>query len=109
MIMISGDILREARLRAGLTQAELAARAGTTQSAIARWESGATRPSLESLRRLIHACGLELRLGLEDRDSVDASQIEGNLALTAAQRLDQLVRAVAFIREGRAAMARRLG
>ena len=96
-------------MRAGLTQADLAARAGTTQSAIARWESGATRPSLESLRRLIRACGLELRLGLGDRDSVDASQIEGNLALTPAQRLDQLARIVAFIREGRAAMARRRG
>ncbi|HET6638872.1 MAG TPA: helix-turn-helix transcriptional regulator [Gemmatimonadota bacterium] len=107
--MTSADLLREARLRAGLTQAELAARVGTTQSAIARWEAGATRPSLESLRRLVRACGLELRLAIEDHDPGDASLIEGTLALTPAERLDQLVRTVAFIREGRAAMAGRRG
>ncbi len=41
-----------ARVRAGLTQAELAARMGTTQSAIARLESGAQLPSIKTLLRL---------------------------------------------------------
>ena len=66
--MLSSDLLREARLRAGLTQAELARAAGLSQSAIARWESGRVQPSLETLRELIRACHLELTLGLANYD-----------------------------------------
>jgi transcriptional regulator with XRE-family HTH domain len=47
--VLSADLLREARLRAGLTQRELARRAGTSQPAIARWESGEVIPGLERL------------------------------------------------------------
>jgi transcriptional regulator with XRE-family HTH domain len=107
--MRSGEILREARLRAGLTQSDLAAGVGTTQSAISRWEVGSASPPLETLRRLLLACGLELRVGIEPYDPGEASLVEWNLGLTPAQRLDQLVRTVAFIRDGRAAMDRRLG
>jgi transcriptional regulator with XRE-family HTH domain len=51
-------------LRAGLTQAQLAERVGTTQSAIARVERGRTVPSLARVRELVTACGLELRIRL---------------------------------------------
>jgi transcriptional regulator with XRE-family HTH domain len=44
--------LIRARLDAGLTQEELAERIGTKQPAIARLESGSTRPSFETLQRL---------------------------------------------------------
>lgn len=44
-----------ARVRAGLTQAELAERMGTTQSAIARLESGARLPSVKTLLRFAKA------------------------------------------------------
>ena len=44
-----------ARVRAGLTQAELAKRMGTTQSAIARLESGAQLPSVSTLLRFARA------------------------------------------------------
>jgi len=66
--MISADLLREARLRAGLTQAELGRRVGRPQSQIGRWERGEVKPSLETLRELIRACGLELTLGLANYD-----------------------------------------
>jgi transcriptional regulator with XRE-family HTH domain len=66
--MLSSDLMREARLRAGLTQAELARAAGLSQSAIARWESGRVQPSLETLRDLIRACRLELTFGLANYD-----------------------------------------
>jgi transcriptional regulator with XRE-family HTH domain len=66
--VISGDLLREARLRAGLTQRELATRARTSQPAIARWESGEVVPSFERLRELVRACGLELTVGLANYD-----------------------------------------
>jgi predicted transcriptional regulator len=47
--------LISARVRAGLTQAELAKRMGTTQSAIARLESGARLPSVKTLLRFAKA------------------------------------------------------
>jgi transcriptional regulator with XRE-family HTH domain len=62
-------LVREARKRAGLTQAELAARAGTTQSAIARLERGRSSPSFARVLELIGACGLEVRLRLVQREA----------------------------------------
>lgn len=52
-----GDMVREARLAAGLTQAELAARARTSQAAISQYERGAKSPSAETLARLVEATG----------------------------------------------------
>lgn len=54
-----------ARARAGLTQAELAERMGTSQSAIARLESGKSRPSVATLEKLAQATGSRLRVVLE--------------------------------------------
>jgi ribosome-binding protein aMBF1 (putative translation factor) len=53
---ISAELVR-ARLRAGLSQAELAARMRTSQSAIARLESGQTLPSTKTLLRFAEATG----------------------------------------------------
>lgn len=55
--------LIEARLKSGLSQQELASRMGTTQSAIARMESGHNLPSLRSLLRYADAtqCDLEIQ------------------------------------------------
>jgi len=57
-----GDLLRETRHRAGLTQAELALRSGTRQSAISAYETGRLEPGLGTLRRLLAAAGYELEL-----------------------------------------------
>ncbi len=57
-----GQLVSSARRRAGLTQRALAARAGTSQAAIARYESGRHVPDLRTLTRLVAACGLELSL-----------------------------------------------
>ncbi len=54
-----------ARARAGLSQAEVAARMGTTQSTIARLESGRTLPSLRTLRRYAAATGSRAVVHLE--------------------------------------------
>lgn len=51
-----------ARLAAGLTQADLAARLGTTQSAIARMESGSMLPSVETLCRLATVLGVRFEI-----------------------------------------------
>lgn len=91
--MISGDLLREARLRAGLTQRELARRARTSQSAVARWESGDVVPSFERLRELVRACGLELTFGLANYDDSYDEFITESLARRPAERLANAVRA----------------
>jgi transcriptional regulator with XRE-family HTH domain len=94
--MVSGDLLREARLRAGLTQAELAQRVGTARSQISRYECGDVLPSLETLRRLIRACGLELgfRILNADLEDHDATLIAQTLPLTPEERVDRAVRSV---------------
>ena len=103
--MITGHLIRQARRRSGLTQADLATRLATTQSAVARWEAGGATPSLETLRHIIEACGFELRYGITEPGGSEWSLAQRNLALTHEQRLDQLVRTVAFTRAGRDAMA----
>lgn len=57
--------LIEARTRAGFSQAELAARMETTQSAVARMESGRTRPSTRTLEKVARATGTRLRIHFE--------------------------------------------
>lgn len=63
----AGTLLRQARKRAGLSQVELAARAGVTQSVISAYESGHRQPSIPALARLIEAAGSELTLGLRQQ------------------------------------------
>ena len=60
----AGALLRQARKRAGLSQVDLASRAGVTQSVVSAYESGQRQPSLPALARLIDAAGFELTLGL---------------------------------------------
>lgn len=59
------EALAAARSRAGLTQAQLAARMGTTQTVIARLERGRTKPSTRTLERFAEATGSRLRITLE--------------------------------------------
>lgn len=66
-------LVHRLRTEAGLTQAELAARMGTTQSAIARMEGGGARPTLETLERLAAAIGAELVVGVGQNLSDDRS------------------------------------
>lgn len=61
----TGTLLRDARVRGGLDQAELARRAATTQAYVSRVERGTTLPSLPTLERLLRALGLRLRLSVE--------------------------------------------
>jgi transcriptional regulator with XRE-family HTH domain len=99
--VVSGDLLREARLRAGLSQAELARRAGKPTSVIGRWERGEVRPSLETLRELIRAAGLELGFTLSnaDADDHDLALIRRSLARSPAERFAHGQRAAQAIRE----------
>lgn len=63
-----GDALAKARKAHGLTQAEVAKRAGTAQSVIARLENGRNGiPSLDLLNRVSLAVGLELSVSFKVR------------------------------------------
>ena len=107
--MVSGDLLREARLRAGLSQAELALRAGKARSAIGRWERGEVLPSFETLRELVRACGLEIGYGLYKYDDHDALLVRDSLRQKPAQRLRTGVRTVNMLHRMAATAARARG
>ena len=87
--MITGDLLVEARRRAGISQAELAGRSGVAQSLIGRYERYEIVPSLERLRSLVRACGFELSFRLANADPTehDLALIERELRRTPAERL----------------------
>ena len=57
--------LIQARTKIGLTQEEVARRMGTTQSAVARMESGKPQPSLKNLKRYAQATGSKIKIFLE--------------------------------------------
>lgn len=59
-----GAAIRAARRRAGLTQAEAAIRAGTSQTAIAAYEKGRKTPTLATLDRIASAVGAKLHVDL---------------------------------------------
>jgi len=72
-ILDSASIISEARKMAGLTQAELARRSGTSQAAVARYENRTSHPSTATLQRLTKAAGYEVRVSLVSVSSSDLS------------------------------------
>lgn len=60
--MTSAQLIAEARRAAGLTQARLAARAGTSQPTLSLYERGAREPRAQTLRRILRAAGADLQL-----------------------------------------------
>ena len=103
--MRAGDLIREARRRAGLTQRELAERLDTTQSAIARLERSGTEPSYERVAGAVHACGMELVPQLLRADDADWSVASTNLAIGPDARVRRHQAALRFAMAGRRALA----
>ena len=64
-------LLQLARLKAGLTQRELAERAGVPPTMISAYERGKRQPTLDTLFRLLRAAGFDLRMHLEPLDDHD--------------------------------------
>ncbi len=86
--MTIAETIRTARQRSGLTQAELARRAGVSQPVIARLESPGTNPTVRTLERALRATGHRLVLRAEpDEPQVDEGQIRSMLQLSPAERL----------------------
>ena len=88
--MDAASLIRTLRVRRRLTQAELAIRAGTTQTAISRLERGARSPTVETLRRLLVVMGEDLRLGARHlAGTYEAAHLRAERALTPGQRLER--------------------
>jgi transcriptional regulator with XRE-family HTH domain len=85
--MTSADVIYSARRRARLTQAELARRLALPQSQLSRWERGAVTPSFETLRQIVRACGLELTIGIANRDDSYALFVGRALDRSPAERI----------------------
>jgi transcriptional regulator with XRE-family HTH domain len=100
--MNGSHLVREARRRAGLSQSEVAARVGTTQSAIARVEAGGTSPSLEYVTRLVRACGFDIQARLVPYDAGDWVLARENLRLTPEERLRKMLATVELVQSARA-------
>ena len=98
--MTPGQMVREARRSAGLSQQALASRLGTTQSAIAGLESDRSSPRVATLERALRACGQELTLSVSaPKSSIDESLIYENLRLTPGDRLRAFEASYASVRD----------
>jgi transcriptional regulator with XRE-family HTH domain len=100
--MTAAFLIRDARRLSAIAQEELARLAGTSQSAVARLESGRTSPTVATLERLVGAAGFDLRLELVPKREpdpiieaykrdVDRTLLRENLRRTADERLTSLV------------------
>jgi transcriptional regulator with XRE-family HTH domain len=104
--VVSGAVLRAARERAGLSQRELAARAGIRQPAISEIESDKVAPSVERLAQLVSLCGYRLSVGVAERPArVDRGLLADSLRALPEERLENAIRisryALALRGEGR--------
>ena len=78
---VVATVIRRSRVGAGLTQNELAGRAGTSQSALARYETGVALPTMPTLERLMLGCGLSLQIQTvrADMPSAPTTSVRGQL------------------------------
>src|SRR3954467_12883317 len=89
----SGTLIREARLRAGLSQSELSERSGRDRAQIARWERDVVQPSFETLRELVRACGFELETTLVPyaADEEHDARLQDSLLRSPQERLASML------------------
>jgi transcriptional regulator with XRE-family HTH domain len=86
-------LLKEARKRSGLSQRELARRAKTSQSVIARIENEKTSPTVATLNHLLATAGFELKADLvirPIRESHMLDDVSRILSMTPEQRLQEV-------------------
>jgi transcriptional regulator with XRE-family HTH domain len=88
--MSPGTLIRSTRERHGLTQAQLALRAGTSQNAVSRVERDEVSPSVETIQRLLAAMGEWLELSVRRIDGdFDADHLADSMAQTISERLER--------------------
>lgn len=102
-----GSLLRYARSLRGISQRELAAAAGTSQSVVGRIECNAVSPAVDTLSRLLAAAGFELSFSLRETIGAPEQSVDGPshmlsdvgriLELTPTQRLQELTNLSKFV------------
>jgi predicted nucleotidyltransferase/DNA-binding XRE family transcriptional regulator len=90
----AGGLLRRARLGAGISQAELAFRAGVAQSVISAYEAGRRQPSLPTLARLIDSAGSDLVVDIQQQPP-QLSRLSGPVGRHVRRKRRALVAAAA--------------
>jgi len=88
--MTAGELMRSARSRAGLSQADLAQLLSTPRSQIARWEADDVDPGFSTVRRVLRACGFDLSTALVpfDPNAPREARLVELQRLTPKERLD---------------------
>ncbi len=105
--MTAAELLRETRRRHGVTQAQLAARARTSQAAISRIERGLVSPTVETLATLLDLLGEELSLDAQPIDyGHDRTLLRQNLERSVSDRIDHGVSFANFVLRNRGAAHR---
>jgi transcriptional regulator with XRE-family HTH domain len=91
--MRAAQIIREARLKAGLTQSELAARLGRERAQVARWETSGQEPSFANLVAAVEACGFALEVAIAERASTPEldAELEASVPQAPQQRVQALL------------------
>ncbi len=113
-ITLAAKLVREARNAAGLSQRDLALRARTAQSVVARIEGGQVSPSVETLSRLLDAAGFTFQADISPRPAddpvteaykrdIDRSLLLENLNRSPDDRIRALAALSAFASEARRA------
>lgn len=95
-----GEMVRRVRQRCGLTQGQLAVRAGTSQAAVSRIERGVESPTVDRLSLLLSVMGETLVLASRPMEMwADPQDILAERAMTAGQRVEQGLQLAEFATE----------
>lgn len=88
-------LIREARLRARLSQVELSERSGKDRAQLARWERDVVQPSFETLRELLRACGFDLEPALVpyQADQQEDARLREALRRSPQERMQAMLKA----------------
>ena len=74
--MTTGQLIKAARKKAGMTQKELGQRIGTTYQTLAQWENDLRNPKFETLQRIANALGVPVQELIADWSAVDKEEFK---------------------------------
>lgn len=87
----SARLLREARLRAGLSQQQLAEVSGKDRTVIARYEQGVVAPSVDTLVEIVRSCGFDILLEVVPYEPGLSERTVALQRLSPERRLDAML------------------
>ena len=89
--VITANLIREARMRAGLTQNQLGERIGKATVQIGRWETGAVAPTVDTLLAIVRACGFDIPLMLQAYEPMDDRKLVALQRRSPEQRVQHML------------------